>query len=61
MHQKEILMQLSKISENTKNSIVCGLARANFNDIDCAGKSLKKAKRPRIHTFISTSDLTYEV
>ena len=48
---------VSKIAENTKNSIICGLARANFNDIDCAGKSLKKAKRPRIHTFISTSDL----
>ena len=48
---------VSKISEKTKNSIVCGLARANFNDIDCAGKSLKKAKMPRIHTFISTSEL----
>ena len=48
---------VSRISTNTKNSIVCGLARANFNDIDCAGKSLKKAKRPRIHTFISTSEL----
>ena len=48
---------VSKISEKTKNSIVCGLARANFNDIDSAGKSLKKAKMSRIHTFISTSDL----
>ena len=48
---------VSKISEKTKNSIVCGLARANFNDIDCAGKSLKRAKKPRIHTFISTSEL----
>ena len=48
---------VSKISQKTKNSIVCGLARANFNDIDSAGKSLKKAKMSRIHTFISTSDL----
>ena len=48
---------VSKISANTKNSTVCGLARANFDDIDCAGKSLKKAKMPRIHTFISTSEL----
>ena len=36
-------MQLVKF-QKTKNSIVCGLARANFNDIDCAGKSLKKQK-----------------
>ena len=33
------------------------MARANFSDIDCAGDALKKAKRRRIHTFISTSDL----
>ena len=48
---------VKKISEQTKNSTVCGLARASFNDIDCAGKALKNAKSSRIHTFISTSDL----
>jgi 2-isopropylmalate synthase len=36
---------------------VCGLARANNNDIDSAGKALKQAKKRRIHTFISTSNL----
>ena len=34
---------------------VCGLARAGFKDIDRAGEALKGARRPRIHTFISTS------
>ena len=48
---------VNKISQISKNSIICGLARANFSDIDCAGDALKKAKRRRIHTFISTSDL----
>lgn len=48
---------VSKISKQTRNSSVCGLARANFNDIDCAGKALKGAKNSRIHTFISTSEL----
>ena len=33
------------------------LARAQDKDIEFAGKALLKAKRKRIHTFISTSDL----
>ena len=35
--------------------IVCGLARSGFADIDRAWEALRDAKRPRIHTFISTS------
>tara|TARA_B100000029_G_scaffold513717_1_gene614135 strand:- start:243 stop:1817 length:1575 start_codon:yes stop_codon:yes gene_type:complete len=46
-----------KVSQISKYSTVCGLARANFSDIDCAGEALKKASKKRIHTFISTSDL----
>ena len=48
---------VSKISKICKYSTVCGLARANNNDIDSAGGALKQAKKNRIHTFISTSDL----
>ena len=48
---------VKKVSETAKNSIICGLARAQKRDIDTAGEALKKAKHPRIHTFISTSDL----
>jgi 2-isopropylmalate synthase len=33
------------------------LARAATIDIERAAKSLEKAKRPRIHTFIATSDI----
>jgi 2-isopropylmalate synthase len=44
-----------EISKVVKNSSVCGLSRAGFKDIDAAGEALKGAKRPRIHTFISTS------
>jgi 2-isopropylmalate synthase len=36
--------------------IIAGLSRANEKDIDAAYKSLKPAKRKRIHTFTSTSD-----
>jgi 2-isopropylmalate synthase len=36
---------------------VAGLARANPQDIDRAWDAVKIAKHPRIHTFISTSDI----
>src|SRR6185437_14253894 len=36
---------------------VAALARANRQDIEAAAKSLEHAKRPRIHTFIATSDI----
>ncbi len=48
---------VKRISEISEYSIVCGLARAQFKDIDNAGDALEKARRSRIHTFISTSDL----
>ncbi len=48
----ESVVEVSKI---VNNAVVCGLARAAFKDIDRAGEAVKQAKRPRIHTFISTS------
>lgn len=44
------------ISKMVKNATVCGLTRANENDIKVAADALKYAKRPRIHTGIGTSD-----
>jgi 2-isopropylmalate synthase len=46
---------VSEIAQRMKNASVCGLARAGFKDIDRAFAAVKHAKRPRIHTFISTS------
>jgi 2-isopropylmalate synthase len=43
------------ISEIVTESIVCGLARAGMADIDRCAEAVKKAKRGRIHTFLSTS------
>ena len=36
---------------------VAALARSNKMDVERAAQSLKNAKRPRIHTFIATSDI----
>ncbi len=40
-----------------KDSIVCGLARANPDDVGKAGEALKKSDSSRIHTFIATSPI----
>jgi 2-isopropylmalate synthase len=40
--------------------IICGLARATTSDIDICARAIEKAVRPRIHTFIATSDLHLE-
>src|SRR5206468_1451158 len=44
-----------EIAQRTKNSVVCGLARAAFKDIDRCAEAIKPAPRRRIHTFLSTS------
>lgn len=48
---------IEQISRVVKNATVCSLARAKIADIEAASSALKLAKKPRIHTFISTSDL----
>ncbi|NQU74601.1 MAG: 2-isopropylmalate synthase [Candidatus Omnitrophica bacterium] len=45
------------IAKNVKGPIICGLARCMKKDIEAAGKSLKPAKRPRIHVFLATSKI----
>ncbi len=37
--------------------VICGLARANKNDIDKAWEAVRHAARPRIHTFLATSEI----
>jgi 2-isopropylmalate synthase len=46
---------VSEIAKRVKRATVCGLSRAGEADIDRAGEAVKGARRPRIHTFISTS------
>jgi 2-isopropylmalate synthase len=37
--------------------IIAGLARTHVADIDAAWEAVRDAERPRIHTFVSTSDI----
>ncbi|MBN1533923.1 MAG: 2-isopropylmalate synthase [Spirochaetes bacterium] len=48
------------IAERARGIRVAALARANTKDIDAAAKAIRKAELPRIHTFISSSDIHIE-
>ncbi|NLI61083.1 MAG: 2-isopropylmalate synthase [Clostridiales bacterium] len=48
------------IAQNIRKPIIVGLARAVEKDIERAWEALKYAARPRIHTFIATSDIHME-
>ncbi len=48
------------ISRQVEGPVIAGLARTHVADIDAAWGAVKDAERPRIHTFISTSDIHIE-
>ena len=45
------------IAETIKNCTVASLSRAVKGDIDRAYDAVKSASKPRIHTFLATSDI----
>ncbi|HET8567306.1 MAG TPA: 2-isopropylmalate synthase [Solirubrobacterales bacterium] len=51
---------VQEISRRVEGPVICGLARTHKADIDAAWGAVKEAARPRIHTFISTSDIHIE-
>lgn len=48
---------VKRVSQEVEGPVVAGLARAVRGDIERAWEALQFAKRPRIHTFIATSDI----
>lgn len=51
------LKSVQEISKVVREPVITALSRAIHADIDAAAESLKFAKRKRIHTFISSSDI----
>src|SRR5947208_6407211 len=45
------------IARTVEGPVIAGLARTHVADIDAAWNAVRDAARPRIHTFISTSDI----
>src|SRR6476661_7469981 len=48
------------IAREVHGPVICGLARTAVADIDAAWNAVKDSERPRIHTFIATSDIHIE-
>ena len=48
---------IQAVSDQVTDCVVASLARALPQDIDTAWEALRRARRPRIHTFIATSDI----
>ncbi|MBU3691111.1 MAG: 2-isopropylmalate synthase [Solirubrobacterales bacterium] len=51
---------VQRIAREVEGPVICGLARAQKGDIDVAWEAVRDSERPRIHTFISTSDIHIE-
>jgi 2-isopropylmalate synthase len=48
------------IAREVDGPVICGLARTSRRDIDAAWEAVRDSERPRIHTFIATSDIHIE-
>jgi 2-isopropylmalate synthase len=48
---------VSLIAKEVRKPIICGLARAYPDDIDRAWEAIREAAHPRIHVFLSSSDI----
>ena len=48
---------VQEIARRSRNSVIAGLSRASFKDIDRCAEAVKPAAQARIHTFISTSPI----
>jgi len=48
---------VSQIAQKIEKIEIAALARTSKEDIDCAWEAIRHAAKPRIHTFLATSDI----
>src|SRR3954466_15300709 len=56
----EAVQTIARAEFDPAPPVICALARANAADIDRAWEAIRESERPRIHTFLSTSDIHIE-
>ncbi|HEX3510776.1 MAG TPA: 2-isopropylmalate synthase [Solirubrobacteraceae bacterium] len=56
----ESVQAISRADLSPTHPVICGLARTSKQDIEAAWNAVRDAGRPRIHTFIATSDIHIE-
>ena len=57
---RRIALEVGRANRSTGDGrppIICGLARTSKNDIEKAWEAVRLAARPRIHTFLATSEI----
>ncbi len=54
---RRIAIEVGNSADGGRVPIICGLARATRNDIDKAWQAVQPAAKPRIHTFLATSEI----
>ncbi|XP_073140676.1 2-isopropylmalate synthase A-like [Henckelia pumila] len=54
---KKIALEVGNADGSDHVPVICGLARCNKRDIEKSWEAVKYAKKPRIHTFIATSEI----
>jgi len=54
---RKIAMEVGNLADVSLPPIICGLARTTRGDIAKAWEAVSPAARPRIHTFIATSEI----
>jgi len=54
---RRIAVEIGNDGSERRPPIICGLARATRSDIDKAWEAVRPAARPRIHTFLATSEI----
>ncbi len=48
---------IAQVAREVRGPVIAALARAGAGDVEAAARSVEAAPRPRIHTFIATSDI----
>jgi len=54
---RRIAIEVGNPADGTRPPVICGLARTTRGDIDKAWEAVQPAARPRIHTFLATSEI----
>jgi 2-isopropylmalate synthase len=54
---RRIAVEVGNPTDGSRPPIICGLARATQSDIAKAWEAIQYAARPRIHTFLATSEI----
>lgn len=54
---RRIAVEVGNPSDGTQPPVICGLARTTRGDIEKAWEAVRHAARPRIHTFLATSEI----